>query len=157
MAKHPGWTRPFLSEADFDAITRAIKTAEARTSAEIRVHLERRVPRRLWLGRAPEVMTRAQHVFRRLGMHRTAERHGVLIYLAVEDRRFAVVGDEGIHGRVGDPHWHRVRDLMVEKLRSSAPREAIERAVEELGRTLAEHYPRRPDDKNELSDEVSVS
>jgi uncharacterized membrane protein len=157
MAKHPGWTRPFLSEADFDAITRAIKTAEARTSAEIRVHLERRVPRRLWLGRAPEVMTRAQHVFRRLGMHRTAERHGVLIYLAVEDRRFAVVGDEGIHGRVGDPHWHRVRDLMVEKLRSSAPREAIERAVEELGRALAEHYPRRPDDKNELSDEVSVS
>jgi len=157
MAKHPGWTRQFLSEADFDAITRAIKTAEARTSAEIRVHLERRVPRRLWLGRAPDVMTRAQHVFRRLGMHRTAERHGVLIYLAVEDRRFAVVGDEGIHGRVGDPHWHRVRDLMVEQLRSSAPREAIERAVEELGRTLAEHYPRRPDDKNELSDEVSVS
>lgn len=157
MAKHPGWTRQFLSEADFDAITRAIKTAEARTSAEIRVHLERRVPRRLWLGRAPEVMTRAQHVFRRLGMHRTAERHGVLIYLAVEDRRFAVVGDEGIHGRVGDPHWRRVRDLMVEKLRSSGPREAIERAVEELGRALAEHYPRRPDDKNELSDEVSVS
>jgi uncharacterized membrane protein len=157
MAKHPGWTRQFLSEADFDVITRAIKMAEARTSAEIRVHLERRVPRRLLLGRAPDVMTRAQQVFRRLGMHRTAERHGVLIYLAVEDRRFAVVGDEGIHGRVGDPHWHRVRDLMVEKLRSSAPREAIERAVEELGRALAEHYPRRPDDKNELSDEVSVS
>ena len=74
------------------------------------MHLERRVPRRLLLGRAPDVMTRAHHVFRRLGMHRTAERHGVLVYLAVEDRRLAVVGDEGIHGRVGDPHWHRVRD-----------------------------------------------
>jgi uncharacterized membrane protein len=157
MAKHPSWTRPFLSEADFDAITRAIKTAEARTSAEIRVHLERHVPRRLLVGRAPDVMTRAHHVFRRLGMHRTAERHGVLIYVAVEDRRLAIVGDEGIHGRVGDLHWHRVRDLMIERLRSNAPREAIERAVEELGRTLAEHYPRRPDDQNELSDEVSVS
>ncbi|MGH7307050.1 MAG: TPM domain-containing protein [Candidatus Rokuibacteriota bacterium] len=157
MAKHPSWTRRFLSEADLDAVTRAIKTAEARTSAEIRVHLERRVPRRLLLGRAPDVLTRARHVFQRLGMHRTAERHGVLIYLAVEDRRFAVVGDEGIHGRVGDLHWHRVRDLMGDKLRAKAPREAIERAVEELGQALAEHYPRRPDDQNELSDEVSVT
>jgi uncharacterized membrane protein len=95
-------------------------------------------------------------VFRRLGMHRTAERHGVLIYVAVEERRLAVVGDEGIHVRVGDSYWHRVRDLMVERLRSNAPREAIERAVEALGRSLAEHYPRRPDDRNELSDDVSV-
>ena len=90
-------------------------------------------------------------------MHRTRERHGVLVYVAVEDRRLAVVGDEGIHGRVGDPHWDRVRDVMVDRLRANAPREAIERAVEELGRVLAEHYPRRPDDENELPDEVSVS
>ena len=123
MAKHPAWTRRLLTEADFDAITRAIAAAEARTSAEIRVHLERRVPRRLWVGRAPDVLTRARHVFRRLGMHKTVERHGVLIYLAVEDRRFAVVGDEGIHGRVGDPHWEGVRDLMADRLRASAPRE----------------------------------
>src|SRR6059036_4174666 len=156
MARHPSWTRRFLSEADFDAITRAIKTAEARTSAEIRVHLERRVPRRLLVGRAPDAVTRAHHVFQRLGMHRTAERHGVLVYLAVEDRRLAVVGDEGIHGRVGDRHWNRVRDLMVEKLRENAPRQALERAIGELGQALAEHYPRRPDDRNELSDEVSV-
>ena len=90
-------------------------------------------------------------------MHKTAERHGVLVYLAVEERRLAVVGDEGIHGRVGDRHWNRVRDLMVEKLRENAPRPALERAIEELGQALAVHYPRRPDDRNELSDEVSVS
>jgi len=156
MPRHPKWARRFLSDADFDAITRAIKTAEARTSAEIRVHLERRVPRRLFRG-APDVLSRAQHVFRRLGMHKTAERHGVLVYLAVEERRLAVVGDEGIHGRVGDRHWNRVRDLMVEKLRENAPRPALERAIEELGQALAVHYPRRPDDRNELSDEVSVS
>lgn len=156
MARRPTWARRFLSETDFDAITEAITRAESRTSAEIRVHLERRVPRRL-LGRAPDVLARAQQVFRRLGMHRTAERHGVLIYLAVEERRLAVVGDEGIHGRVGDRHWHRVRDLMIEKLRADAPREALERAIEEVGRALAEHYPRRPDDRNELSDEVSVT
>ena len=96
-------------------------------------------------------------MFHRLGMHRTAERHGVLIYLAIEERRLAVVGDEGIHGRVGDGHWHDVRDLMIERLRANAAREAIVRAVGAVGRALAEHYPRRPDDWNQLSNDVSVS
>jgi uncharacterized membrane protein len=156
MPRHPKWARRFLTESDFDAITQAIRAAEARTSAEIRVHLERRVPRRPF-GSAPDVLSRAQHVFRRLGMHRTVERHGVLVYIAVEERRLAVIGDEGIHGRVGEHHWSRVRDLMLEKLRENAPREALERALDELGRSLAQHYPRRPDDRNELSDEVSVT
>jgi uncharacterized membrane protein len=157
MARHPKWAQRFLSEPDFAAIADAIKAAESRTSAEIRVHLERRVPRRL-LRRRHDALARAQHVFRRLGMHRTAERHGVLIYVAVEERRLAVVGDEGIHGRVGDLHWNEVRDLMIETLRQSGPpRRALERAIEALGRALAEHYPRRPDDRNELSDEVSLA
>ena len=156
MAKHPSWSRRFLSEADFDAITRAIKTAESRTSAEIRVHLERRVPRRLLVGPVPDVMTRAHHVFRHLGMHRTAERHGVLIYVAVQDRKLAVVGDEGIHARTGDDHWAFVRDLMVDRLRANAPRDALIAAVTAVGRELARHFPRRPDDKNELTDEVST-
>jgi uncharacterized membrane protein len=157
MARRPKWAQKFLREPDFDAITRAIRTAEARTSAEIRVHLERRVPRRRLFGGAPDVLSRAQHVFRRLGMHRTVERHGVLVYIAVEERRLAVVGDEGIHGRVGDRHWSQVRDLMVEILRENDPRRALERAIDELGRALAQHYPRRPDDRNELSDDVSVT
>ena len=157
MARHPTWAQRFLSEPDFDAIAEAIKAAESRTSAEIRVHLERRVPRRLLRGRH-DALARAQHVFRRLGMHRTAERHGVLIYVAVEERRLAVVGDEGIHGRVGDLHWNEVRDLMIEILRENGPpRRALERAIEALGRALAEHYPRRPDDWNELSDKVSLA
>jgi uncharacterized membrane protein len=141
MAGRPKWLRRLLSEADFDAITRAIAAAESRTSAEIRVHLERRVPRRLFR-RTPGALARARQVFRHLGLHRAAERHGVLIYLAVADRTLAVVGDEGIHSRVGAGHWHGVRDRMVEKLRAGAPREAIVGAVEETGRALAAHYPR---------------
>ena len=156
MAKRPAWTRRFLSEADFDAITRAIADAESRTSAELRVHFERRVPRRLFR-RTPDPLTRAHHVFARLGMHRTAARNGVLIYLAVGDRKLAVVGDEGIHGRVGARHWDGVRDRMVDKLRAGAHREALLGAIAEVGRALAEHYPRRRGDVNELGDEVSVS
>ena len=141
MAGHPRWVRRFLSEDDFAAITAAIARAERRTSAEIRVHLERRVPRRL-LRRTPDPLTRARHVFVSLGMHRTSERHGVLIYLAVGDRKLAVAGDVGIHGRVGTRHWHDVRDRMVERLRGGAPREAIVAAIEAIGAELAAHYPR---------------
>lgn len=155
MKRHPRWIRHFLSDGDFDATTRAIESAEARTSAEIRVHLERRVPRRRW--RTPsDALERARQVFAGLGMHRTRERNGVLIYLAVEDRRLAIVGDEGIHARVGEAYWARVRDLMVEKLRDRQPREAILAAIDEIARALGEHFPRRPDDRDELSDEVSV-
>jgi uncharacterized membrane protein len=156
MAKPPKWTRPFLSETDLGAITEAIKAAESRTSAEVRVHLERRLTRGFF-GKRVDALARARAVFARLGMHRTAERHGVLIYLAVDDRKLAVVGDVGIHGRVGDRHWRRIRDGMIEKLRAGAPREAIIGAIEGLGRELAAHYPRRPGDTNELGDDVSVS
>ena len=151
MGKHPRWARRFLWDADFDAIVHAIVAAEAETSGEIRVHLERRVPRRREEKRG-DVDQRAHEVFSYLGMDRTPQRHGVLIYLALEDRKLAIVGDEGIHGRVGDPHWARVRDLMVEKLRAGAPRDALVAAIQEVGRALQQHFPRRPGDANELSD-----
>jgi len=155
MASRPAWARRFLSEDDLDATARAIAEAERGTSGEIRVHLERRMPRTL-LGRRRDPLARARAVFARLGMHRTRERHGVLVYLAVLDRRFAVVGDEGIHDRVGAAHWEAVRDRMAERLRAEAPREALVAAVGELGRALAAHFPRRPDDSNELPDQVSL-
>ena len=155
MGKHPRWTRRFLSDEDFDAIIRAIVAAEAETSGEIRVHLERRVPRHRGDKRG-DVSRRAHEVFGHLGMHRTPQRHGVLIYLALEDRRLAIVGDEGIHGRVGDLYWARVRDLMMEKLRAGAARDALLAAIGEVGRALTEHFPRRPGDVNELSNQVSV-
>src|SRR5574341_1335500 len=104
MAKHPKWARRFLSEAVFDAITEAVRAAESRTSAEIRVHLDRRLPRS-FLGK--RVDARARALFAKLGMHRTAARHGVLVYLALDDKKLAVVGDVGIHARVGDRHWQR--------------------------------------------------
>ena len=156
LPEKTSWTRRFLSEADFDAITRAIKTAEARTSAEIRVHLERRVPRRLLVGRAPDVMTRAHHVFRHLGMHRTAARHGVLIYVSVGDHKLAVLGDQGIHERVGQVYWERLVDAVLAHFREERPRDGLLHAVAEVGAVLARHFPRRPGDVNELSDQVSI-
>ena len=155
MAAHPEWTRALFSDDDFEAISRAIAEAEARTSAEIRVHLDRRVPHgRFWTKGHP--LERAQAIFTRIGMHRTRERNGVLIYLAVADRKLAIIGDQGIHARVGDVYWERLRDALVEDLRGRAPRDGVIKVVQDLGRVLQEHFPRRGDDENELSNEVDV-
>lgn len=148
---HPDWVLKLFRTEDLDAIAAAVRRAEARTTAEVRVHMERGVP----AGR--EALGRAQEVFRRLRMHKTRHRNGVLVYLALEHRKLAIVGDAGIHARVGNAYWERIRDLMVRHLRAEAPRDAVVHAVDELGRALAEHFPRGPgDDPDELANEVST-
>ena len=154
--KHPRWTRALFSEADLEAIAVAVAAAERETSGEIRVHLERRLPRPAGAA-AADALARATEIFTRLDMHATAERNGVLIYLAVEDRKLAIAGDAGVHTRVGEEYWQRIRDAMVERLRRGEPREAVVHAVTEVGTVLRRFFPRRPDDRNELSDQVSVS
>lgn len=148
---HPRWLRRLLTDADLDALGDAVRHAEARTSAELRVHLERRLPR----GARGDTLARAREVFARLGMQRTAGRNAVLLYLALDDRRLAIVGDDAVHARVGDRVWARLRDLMVERLRAGQPREALLVAIADVADLLARHFPRRPDDRNELDDSVS--
>ena len=151
----PRWLRRRLGDDDLVAIAEAVRDVEATTSAEIRVHLEPRVPRARF-GRSLAPLERAREVFANLGMHRTRERNGVLLYVAFEDRKLAVVGDEAIHARVGDRYWADVRDLMVDRFRHGANRDAIVLAVADIGATLARHFPRRPDDVDELPNRVSL-
>src|SRR2546429_3424676 len=117
MAKPPRWARRFLSETDLGAITEAIKAAESRTSAEIRVHLERRLGRGFFGRKRVDALARARAVFAKLGMHRTAERHGVLIYLAVDERTLAVVGDVRSEEHTSElqSRLHLVCRLLLEK------------------------------------------
>jgi uncharacterized membrane protein len=149
-SKHPRWARTLFSDADLEAIAAAVHEAERHTSGEIRVHLERRLPR------AMDVLARAAQVFKHLEMHATADRNAVLLYFAVEDRKLAIVGDRGVHDRVGEAYWPRVRDAMVERLRAGAPRDAVVHAVTDVGLVLQKFFPRRPGDRNELSDDVSL-
>ena len=148
MARHPRWVRGFLAETDLDAVTQAIGAAELRTSAEIRVHLDHRCP--------GEPMARAVAVFEHLGMHRTAARHGVLIYVSVGDHKLAVLGDQGIHERVGQVYWERLVDAVLAHFREERPRDGLLHAVAEVGAVLARHFPQRSGDVNELSDQVSI-
>ena len=149
MARHPRWVRKFLSDDDLAAIAHAVREAEGRTSAEIRVHLDHRCKE--------DALQKAVAVFERLGMHKTADRHGVLIYVAVTDRKLAVIGDRGIHECVGEDYWRRVAAAVTDHFRNERPREGFLHAVGDVGEMLARHFPRRPDDQNELSDQVSIS
>lgn len=148
MARHPRWVREFMSEADFEAVRHAIAEAEAGTSAEIRVHVDHRCP--------DLPIRRATAVFERLGMHRTAERHGVLVYVAFADRKLAVIGDRGIHERVGEAYWQTLVADVLAHFRQAHPRDGFLHAVRALGTALSRHFPRSPDDRNELTDEVSI-
>ena len=148
MPRHPRWLKGFASNADLDAVAEAVSHAERGTAAEIRVHLDHRC--------AGDALARAIEVFERLQMHRTVERAGVLVYIAVEDHKVAVIGDTGIHQRVGQGYWNVLVARVINHLREGRAREGLVDAVTDLGAALATHFPRRRDDHNELSDRVSV-
>jgi uncharacterized membrane protein len=88
-------------------------------------------------------------------MNATRERNGILFYVAVVDRAFAIVGGEGIHAKVGAGFWDSLRDAIQKSFADGDPASGLTRAIEEAGARLAEHFPRRADDTNELADEVS--
>ena len=139
--------RRLLSQNEESRVIAAIRAAESQTAGELRVHVERRC--------AGDPMAAANHWFRRLGMEKTKDRSGILFYVAVADRRFAIVGDAGIHEKVGDEFWRRLRDAMQEEFVKGDAATGLCRAIDEAGTLLAKHFPRQPEDRNELPDEIS--
>ncbi len=146
------WRRPvkrLLSDEDEARVIAAIHAAEAKTSGEIRVHVERRC--------AGDAIGTAGRWFRRLGMEATAERNGILVYIAVDDRAFAIVGGAGIHAKVGDAFWAALRDAMRDDFAKGDAASGLIRAIGEAGQRLAEHFPRCGSDVNELPDKISYT
>lgn len=153
MADRSDIPRKFFSEDEQRRLREAIAAAEARTSGEIRLHVERDVPKK-----APangDAYLRAREVFADLGMHATAERNGVLIYLATRGQKFAVLGDEQLHQRVGGEFWPGIRDLMASHFREDRFLEGMTTGIALIGERLREHFPHRDDDVNELPDDIS--
>ncbi len=142
-------TRDFVQALDHPRITAAIAGAEKGTSGQIRVFVTHHV--------TDDALAAARGQFAKLGMEKTASRNGVLIFLAPESRKFAVVGDEGIHARCGgDAFWLGVvGDTMRPQLKEGRYTDAIVAAVGEVGRVLAEHFPSSDGGgANELPDDV---
>lgn len=139
--------RDFFTEEQMDDIRQAIMDAELDTSGEIRVHIETSFK--------GDVLDRAAWVFKDLKMHNTDQRNGVLIYLSVKNRRFAIIGDVGIHHKVGDGFWDEIKRTMINHFRENQFAEGLTEAVRLTGLQLKKHFPYKRDDVNELDDEVS--
>lgn len=139
----------FLKQVDRQRIEAAIAAAEALSRGEIRVHASNRA--------VNDAQAAAARQFEALGMAGTAERLGVLIYVAPLSRNFAIVGDDGIHARVGTAFWQEVADAMQQGFRAGNYSAAILTGIERVGALLAEHFPRveGASDRNELPDTVS--
>lgn len=140
-------TNEFLLKLEHDRIVAAIEEAESKTTAEIRVFIQRGEL-------AADPRFAAQKRFQQLGMHRTSEHNGVLIFVVPRARKFAVIGDQGIHEKCGDGYWQTLVDAMGGHFQNERFSDAIIGAIEDVGAVLARHFPKVSDDENELSDEI---
>ncbi|HEV8611545.1 MAG TPA: TPM domain-containing protein [Thermoanaerobaculia bacterium] len=136
----------FFSQLDNDRIVSAIADAEGRSSGEIRVHVTHRKPE--------DLEARARRRFELLGMTRTADRNGVLFYIAPSIRRFQILGDSGIHDRCGPDFWKEVAAGMEESFQRGEFTDGIIRGVEKVGEVLARHFPRSSADRDELPNAI---
>jgi uncharacterized membrane protein len=137
----------FFTKEQQAEILAAVKEAENETSGEIRVHIETFC--------SEDVLDRASWIFKKLGMHNTAERNGVLFYLAVRHKKFAVVGDAGINSKVPVGFWDDVKELLQKRFRECKFSEGLSEGIILTGTHLKKHFPHRKDDVNELPDEIS--
>jgi uncharacterized membrane protein len=142
--RHP---QKFFSPQEQERIIREIRQAEDLTSGEIRVHLD--------CCAAGGTLEKAKKVFHQLGMAQTKCRNGVLIYLATEDKKFAILGDEGIHRVVPENYWEDVKELMQRYFRVGEFCEGVCLGIREIGEKLKTHFPVEADDRNELPDTIS--
>jgi uncharacterized membrane protein len=132
---------------DRDKIKEAIQKAEHRTSGEIRVS----VAPFFW----GNVHKAAEKAFARLGMMRTKDRNGVLLFVVPARRKFVVLGDTGIHECVGQDFWHRIVAVVTEKFRGGDFTGGLIRGIEEVGEQLSTHFPYdAATDVDELPDDV---
>ena len=138
--------KKFLSQLQHDDIVAAIREAEKKTSGEIRVFISRKL--------IDDPLPLAQAHFMKLGMAKTRDRNAVLIFVAPRSHKFAVIGDTSVHERCGDDFWRQLAAEMSGHFRNSAFTSGIIHGVKKAGELLAQHFPRRPDNKNQLPDAV---
>jgi uncharacterized membrane protein len=138
----------FLSKEQQQLIVYTIEQAEKDTSGEIRVHIESKC-------KEENVLDRAAYLFAKLKMHTTELRNGVLIYLSVNDKKFAIIGDSGINSKVPSGFWDEIKEIMAQNFRNGNFHEGLMQGIKLTGTKLKEFFPYQKDDTNELSNEIS--
>ncbi len=137
----------FFTQEEQNLIVEAIREAEKNTSGEIRVHIESKCKE--------DVLDHAAYFFEKLEMHETQLRNGVLIYLAIDHRKFAILGDVGINQVTPDNFWDEIKENMLNHFRENKFTEGLITGIRMIGDALKANFPYQSDDVNELSDEIS--
>ena len=140
--------KDFLANLDRQQIVDAIGAAEKMTSGEIRVHIQPKAQ--------GVIRNTAERTFERLGMTRTKERNGVLLFIATEDQQFVILGDEGIDARVPEGFWDEIAHKLHDRFQQGDFTAGIVDAIHSAGRELKTYFPRAHDDVDELTNEVNV-
>lgn len=138
-----------LTPAQEERLVAVIREAESHTSGEIRVHIEPSCE--------ADAFARGLEVFAQLGMQHTRQRNAVLIYIAYESRRYAIVADIGINRVVADGFWDTFGEQLTAAFRAGQFLHGLESIILPIGQALAAHFPRTPDDTDELPNDVSQS
>ncbi len=138
----------FLTQAQEQEIIEAIRLAEENTSGEIRVHLEKTSDK--------EPLDRAKEVFYFLKMDETDQQNGVLFYVAVDDKKFSILGDKGIDAAVPNNFWNSIRDAVINQFKSGNYTQGLKEGILETGLKLKQYFPYQSNDKNELPDSISL-
>jgi uncharacterized membrane protein len=141
-------TRRFFNNREKQEIISAIERAEKLTSGEIRVHVESKA--------GDDVFARAKEVFENLGMAKTELHNGVLIYLAIQDRKFAIIGDKGIDQKVPPGFWDETKEQMQSRFKEGQFAEGVCLGIGLTGEHLAKYFPYQSGDVNELSNDISL-
>ena len=140
--------KEFFTPEQRDSIVAAIREAEQQTSGEIRLYVESRC-------RFVDPVDRAAEIFTGLQMHATKERNGVLIYIALDDHQLAVLGDEGIHRKVGSKFWEQEVNKMIYHFSHQDYTQGLIDIISDIGNALKTNFPfSRDTDKNELPDDL---
>lgn len=141
--------KPLLTPEQQEQVVACIREAENSTTGELRVYIESHCT-------YVDAMDRAWEIFGQLGMMDTVSRNAVLVYLALDDRQFAIVGDEQIYIKAGGPvFWQAAAAKLKAYLKSEQATEGLCVCVNELAHAMATHFPYDPGiTKNELPDEI---
>jgi uncharacterized membrane protein len=142
-------TDNLLSASDKQLLVQAIQAAEQNTSGEIRVFVESSIPKK------QDALQRATEIFFKNKMNETKDRNGVLVYVAVADKKLAIYGDQRIHEKVGIEFWYQQVQEMTSHFKQAHYVHGMVRVIDAVGHALKDHFPYdRVTDENELSDEI---
>jgi len=149
MSIFPFKKKELLTEAERQQLVQAIREAERLTSGEIRLYVESHC-------KYVNPMDRAKEIFAQLGMNKTKRSNGVILYIALRDRQFAIFGDKGIHEKVGSAFWVKEGELLVSHFTRNDYIGGIEACIREIGESLCQYFPFEGDDENELPDDIVI-